>query len=1702
MKTSPLFRRASMWSSFSHRDASFRNDRLHWHWRKWALYAIEIFCLEFLQTAEAQTVYTWDAGGGDSELTTPGNWAGDLAPNLVVGNNILSFGSAGSQARFPNTGTSGGVNNIPDTTDSYSVSGLVFTRNFTIVNSLPGDEFRVGSSGISVNTSIAATISANIVPTANQSWVVGSGGSLQVLNLSGSKNLTLSGGGTAQVTNSNSISGNLSVANGTWRVANTGQLGSPAIINLGSSGATGTYEKTGSSSVTIATATNLVSGGTGSLLASGGNLTWSGAISGAGSLLAQTGSGAILVISGNNTYAGATTVSGAGITQITGGAAISDGSAVTISSGATLDLLTDETIGALAGSGTVSLNANRLTLEGTQSGTFSGTISGTGGISRTGTGTLTLQGGNSYTGSTLVSGGVLAIGNASALGGTAGETTVSSGGSLDLSGGISVSGEALTLSGTGTGGQGALSNSSGNNVYGGAITLAGSATIGASGGTLQLDTPTGNAVTGNNVDLAFTGAGDIQVNDGISLGSGNIVKSGSGALWLSANNSYTGSTTVAAGTLRVLNNGALSSTSGGTSVNSGAALELSGNLQAGEAITLAGSGISQGGALRSISGNSTLSGTISLAGDARISSDADTLTLDVASGSTVSGNATLTFAGAGNTVVVDAIGLGGGGLIKEGTGTLELRGNNTYSGPTTINGGVVSVKNQNALGSGTAGTATTVASGATLQISGGLTMPDELLSLSGSGAAGSGALLNASGTNSWTGAITLNAAASIGADSGQLTVDVGSGNAVSGNSTLTLTGAGNITIADSVSLGTGGLVKEGTGLAVLVGNNSYGNTTVSAGTLQIGNNGSTGSLGTGNVVNNGTLSFYRTGTFTEAGNISGTGSVLKRTSGTLTLSGNNSYSGSTSVIGGTLRITSNTGLGNTAGATSVTDGATLELAGDIAIVAEALSIGGGGVSGGGALRSTSGTNTFGGQITLTSAVRINTTAGTLILDVPSGNAITGNFDITFGGSFDTKILDPVSLDTAAIVKNGTGTVWLAANNVYSGSTAVNTGALRALANNALGTTSGNTTVASGASLEFQGDISVAEPISISGGGASSTGALRNISGSNTITTGVTLTGSSRIASDAGVLLFDVASGEAISGAYDLTVSGSGGVEIADPLGISTATLTKAGTGYLRLSGSSSYSGTTLVNVGELRITNGNALGTTAGSTTVANGASLVIEGNSMTPFFLSEAISLAGNGINSSGALRHTQGFTQTTGAITLTANARIGSDSGLFIVDVASGPSVTGNYSLTVSGDGDVLLKDGVSLGSGTITKESAGMLSLFGANTFGNAVISAGVLRFGDGFVTTTTGTGSILNNSALVIQAAGNMTVSNVISGSGSLEKGGDGRLILAGSNSYNGSTLVGQGMMRIAHANALGSSTGGTEVDFGSALEISGDITVGAEALSLNGSGISNGGAFRNTSGNNTYGGSITLQGDTRINSDSGLLHLNVTSGAVITGSHALVFGGAGNINVADPIATGSNGVSKDGSGTLTLGGTNTYTGATTVNVGTLLVNGSIGGSATVSNEAILGGSGTIGGAVLIEAGGTLAPGNSPGQLTLLNDLTMEDESFLEIQIAGITSGLYDQLDVQGTFIAGGTLHLLLINGFVPLAGTSLTIFNGSTPGFDSGIFTIATNLSGGLFWDTSALFSSGVIIVVPEPSTIGLITLGGAALLALRRRKIP
>ena len=180
-------------------------------------------------------------------------------------------------------------------------------------------------------------------------------------------------------------------------------------------------------------------------------------------------------------------------------------------------------------------------------------------------------------------------------------------------GAYTVSGSALAV------GSGGISNaSSAAQIISNNLSLSGNAAITAQGGNVTL---AGNLTNGGHT-VTVGGAANATIG-GVISGSGALTKSGAGSLTLANANTYTGATTISAGTVTAANNTALGATNGSTTVESGATLEVSGGITSAENITITGSGVGNGGAIRSLGdGENTLSGTITLAGNARINVDA------------------------------------------------------------------------------------------------------------------------------------------------------------------------------------------------------------------------------------------------------------------------------------------------------------------------------------------------------------------------------------------------------------------------------------------------------------------------------------------------------------------------------------------------------------------------------------------------------------------------------------------------------------------------------------------------------------------------------------------------------------------------------------------------------------------------------------------------------------------------------------------------------------------------------------------------------------------------------------------------------------------------------------------------------------------------------------------------------------------------
>jgi fibronectin-binding autotransporter adhesin len=452
-------------------------------------------------------------------------------------------------------------------------------------------------------------------------------------------------------------------------------------------------------------------------------------------------------------------------------------------------------------------------------------------------------------------------------------------------------------------------------------------------------------------------------------------------------------------------------------------------------------------------------------------------------------------------------------------------------------------------------------------------------------------------------------------------------------------------------------------------------------------------------------------------------------------------------------------------------------------------------------------------------------------------------------------------------------------------------------------------------------------------------------------------------------------------------------------------------------------------------------------------------------------------------------------------------------------------------------------------------------------NATVGAGTTTIG-GTSTLTTGSATFSGNITMQSQIPGAETMTlaltsstnaldGIVIGSAAggviseadaadtlqIKKVGAGVVTLTKANTYRGLTTVEQGVLRVTNGSSLGNASAGTLVNSGAAIEMVGPINVVDEVLELSGEGILGTGALRSVSGTNTWSGLITLAANARINSESGST-LSITNTINDVSNQNVTFGGAGDMLVSGAITTGSGSLTKDGEGTVTLSGLNTYTGTTTINAGALLVNNSNSlssgtgtGSITINNASTLGGTGFIapGASMDISFASTafLSVG-TPGSTVAENlDITLLSGSDLLLGGGTIQLGLFsndplltsteaDRLNVAnlggGSSIVNLTGAKLIVNNVNSLAPASFNVndswdlfdwvglgtglsFTGSFSNLSPTNFTDFPDVGPGKQWDFSQLLSTGVISVVaiPEP-TRGLLVMLGVLGLFFRRRR--
>ncbi|MEQ3651105.1 autotransporter-associated beta strand repeat-containing protein [Hyphomonas sp.] len=968
----------------------------------------------------------------------------------------------------------------------------------------------------------------------------------------------------------------------------------------------------------------------------------------------------------------------------------------------------------------------------------------------------------------------------------------------------------------------------------------GSLTGGAGGGTLGVL---------QNSDGNFTIASDIIDNGGAS----GFTKGGAGRVTLSGDNTYTGVTTLSGGTLRVttIGDGGVSSNIGASSAASSNLVLESGTLEYNgvTAVTDRGFTLVNGGAAAPtihVTGpsNLTFAGLVTSPDDAGLTkTGAGTLTLangnndyvgattitggmlsidSIADGGLVSGigassrdaenlvmlgggmlqytgvtassdrNFTVEAGGGGFDVTdsgavltMNGVAEGVGSITKNGDGTLVLSGNNTYTGATFVNGGILRAGSSQAFGPvlGSGAVPLTVNAGGQLDLDGfdntiGPLKGDGLITL------GTGTLNIRGATGVFTGTIS--------GDGGLLRTGLGiqtitgCNNDYSGPTTITSSTLSIDCLADGgVASGIGASASDSSNLVLDRGRLTYTGTNVSTDrgmTLQAGQNYIDVS--------------QATTTLEVSGDLNGSADLRKEGDGELLLSGNNSF-GRTYVQSGTLRAGSTTAFGTSFLQLRDLAGATLDLDGfDNTFIY---------INGGGGL---------GGDIAL----------GDATLTISAG-ANSAEYAGTISGS-------------GGLVKNGASNqlqTLTGCNSSYSGSTVINGGILAVSclqdggANSTIGASS-----ADASNLVLDG------------------GMLRYLGAGNstdrTFTLGASLT-SSLEASGSGAVNFTNTSAIAFSSpASDqrLTLAGTNTDDnrlaaLISNNGAGETSLSKTGTGtWILTNSNSTYTGVTTIIGGVL-------------------GVDKLAHGGLASSIGMSSADS-SNLVIGSGGTLRYTGTGDATDRGFTLAAGTTAIQSSGSGAIEFTNANAIAysgvGSRVVSLGGTntGDNILSAGIgdqdSSNVTSLAKNDGGRWLLTGDTTYtGSTNINAGTLFLGNGGISGSIESQTVNNFGRLGFDRSDTLAYGGLIQGSGDVQQMGAGITVLAGDNTYSGSTDVLAGTLRVNGDQSA--ATGLTRVTSGATLGGSGII--GGDIVIENGGILAPG----NSPGGLTVNGNLLL-----------------------------------------------------------------------------------------------------------------------------------------------------------------------------------------------------------------------------------------------------
>ncbi|MBL8381903.1 MAG: autotransporter-associated beta strand repeat-containing protein, partial [Burkholderiales bacterium] len=888
--------------------------------------------------------------------------------------------------------------------------------------------------------------------------------------------------------------------------------------------------------------------------------------------------------------------------------------------------------------------------------------------------------------------------------------------------------------------------------------------------------------------------------------------------------------------------------------------------------------------------------------------------------------------------------------------------------------------------------------------------------------------------------------------------------------------------------GSGTLTKTTTGTVILTGANTYtGNTTISAGTLQVGNGGTSGSLNTGFVSNSGILVFNRSDDLTFSAITTGPGALTKLGAGVLALTGANTYSGGTTLAEGTLAVTSNSALGNGTvtitggtllGTANVTLANTLALSGSPTIAAQTgttLTVGGGGSS------MAIGTALTIGTADATGAVLWAPTSGV------SGNASSS---ITIaGGTFKAAsgFVDNLLFPADSLQVNAGATLDIAGFQARLPTTLSGAGRITS--------SSGSPTLHLRGG-GFGGAIDSALRVDVRSG-------ITTLTGTNTYGGGTTIMADATLQLGDGGMTGSIAGNVTNDGT--LAFNRSDGMSFAGAIS-GAGTLRKQGGGTLTLGPATTAVGHVDVAMGTLNLPTG-----------------LVVTGS------VTNQGGIAANGTLTIGGSLGNAGVLTLTGA-TLNGTGTLANHNLLSGFGSIGGSGGFANYGqITPTGGGLTLANTGANVNYGnwdvpaglplalsSVTLTNAGVVNLAGGLISGNGTLVNGP----DG---TLAGRGSItaaLSNQGVLALTGGTLAVAGAFGSSGQIQLSSS-TALLSGGALANSGRIDGFGRVN----NAVNNS--GTIESFGGVLTMAGGVTNSGMAQARSGTLVFNS-ALANAAGGiiaadagarvvaisglSSNAGQIQLSGGTFDNNGAALTNAasgvvsgygTLRSGAIANDGRVLLSGGTS--------AVYANLVSNGGSQIVLSGNSNTtFHGTVEVRDGAELrvSQGSVAtffAQVNQRNGAILTGTG----AKNYEAG--FAVGNSPGLGTDPGNVTFGSANVYEAEIGGTNPGVpqpadlqFDRYVVNGTLTFGGTLKVVQVGGYAPQAGNSFDLFDwGTRAGQFAALDFSAAPLAGGLAWDTSNLYVDGTLSVaaVPEPGSYAMMLagLGLIGFTAVRRR---